>query len=110
MSYRGGPRSCYAFVATNCFSDSELALRRDLLHMKCLLPTTISQIVMQGSPKNSQRRQPRDYVHERLARKQEVSIICTILYFQGCCVASVYLMSPETSASSVYLLELPPRA
>lgn len=46
MSYRGGPRSCYAFAATNCFSDSELALRRDLLHMKCLLPTTISQIVM----------------------------------------------------------------
>ena len=35
MRRRCGPRSYYAFAATNCFSGSELALRRDLSGTNC---------------------------------------------------------------------------
>lgn len=75
----------------------------------CSLPPSprLSSEAFQGTHREG--RQPRDCVHKRLVGEQEVSIICTILYTRGCCVASVYLTRPETNTPSVCLLEVPPR-
>lgn len=74
MRSGGRPRSCYAFIATNCFSGSELALRRNLLDMKSSPPPpprlsgeTLQEIHGEGKG--------RDCVLEMLMKEQKVSII-----------------------------------